>query len=90
MVILNASCFAQENAANLAADKVAEFCEETLDKCMGGNSGTVLVSSVQAGQTTILHTLGLMKETICKFSKNHIKVSAHKIFILVLKKIYIF
>ncbi|RZC36936.1 RRP12-like protein [Asbolus verrucosus] len=61
------------SSSNLAADKIAEFCEQTLDTCMGGNSGTVLVSSVQAGQTTILHTLGLMKETICHFSKTHMK-----------------
>lgn len=41
---------------------------------MGGSTGTVLVSSVQAGQTTILHTLGLVKEVISKFSKNRMKV----------------
>ncbi|KAJ8929349.1 hypothetical protein NQ314_017977 [Rhamnusium bicolor] len=72
-VVINASCFAQENASNPAADKVAEFCEQTLNTCLGGNSGTVLVTSVQAGQTTILHTLGLLKETISYFSKVHIK-----------------
>lgn len=42
---------------------------------MGGSGGTVLISSVQAGQTTILHVLGLMKDTIRYFSKAHLKVS---------------
>lgn len=73
-MITNGS-FVKENGPNPAADKAAEFCEQTLETCMGGSSGTVLVSSVQAGQTTILHTLGLLKDIICKFSKNHIKVS---------------
>ncbi|XP_074031653.1 RRP12-like protein [Leptinotarsa decemlineata] len=72
-VIVNTGCFVKENSSNPAADLAAQFCEQTLDTCMGGDSGTVLVSSVQAGQTTILHTLGLMKEIICKFSKAHIK-----------------
>lgn len=53
---------------------MADFCEETLNTCMGGSSGTVLVSSVQAGQTTILHILGFMKDTIRYFSKAHLKV----------------
>ncbi|KAJ8910882.1 hypothetical protein NQ315_000513 [Exocentrus adspersus] len=73
VIVINAPCFTNENVANVAADTVAEFCLETLNRCTGGNSGTVLVSSVQAGQTTILHTLGLMKETICRFSKSNIK-----------------
>lgn len=73
--MVKASPFSNENDHNPPADKVAEFCEQTLDACMGGSSETVLVSSVNAGQTTILHTLGLMKEVICKFSKSHIKVT---------------
>lgn len=72
--VVNASKFSNENCPNPPADKAAEFCEQTLDACLGGNAGTVLVSSVQAGQTTILHTLGFMKEVICKFSKTHMKV----------------
>ncbi|KAG5889831.1 hypothetical protein JTB14_023156 [Gonioctena quinquepunctata] len=73
MVVVNTGCFVKEDSPNPAADRAAEFCEQTLDTCMGGNSGSVLVSSVQAGQTTILHTLGLLKDIICKFSKAHIK-----------------
>jgi hypothetical protein len=72
-LVVKSDYFKDANS-NLAADRTAEFCEQTLDTCMGGNSGTVLVSSIQAGQTTILHTLGLMKETICHFSKSHMKV----------------
>ncbi|CAH1156050.1 unnamed protein product [Phaedon cochleariae] len=72
-VVVNAGCFVKENSPNPAADIAAEFCEQTLETCMGGSSGHVLVSSVQAGQTTILHTLGLMKDIICKFSKPHLK-----------------
>ncbi|XP_057657541.1 RRP12-like protein [Diorhabda carinulata] len=72
IIITSGNCL-KENSSNPAADKAAEFCEQTLDSCMGGTSGTVLVSSVQAGQTTILHILGLMKDIICYFSKNHIK-----------------
>lgn len=71
--VVRASYFSKENVSNPAADQVAEFCEQTLDTCLGGNSGSVLVSSVQAGQTMLLHVLGLMKDTICNFSKNHIK-----------------
>lgn len=72
-LIVKSDYFTATNT-NIAADKVAEFCEQTLETCMGGNSGTILVSSIQAGQTTILHTLGLLKETICDFSKSHMKV----------------
>lgn len=64
----------EQTSNNAAADQVAIFCEQTLETCMGGSNGNVLVSSVQAGQTTILHTLGLMRETICHYSKTHIKV----------------
>ncbi|KAJ8983810.1 hypothetical protein NQ317_008936 [Molorchus minor] len=73
LVIINSKCFEKEGVSNLAADKVAEFCERTLGACMGGSTSTVLVSSIQAGQTTILHTLGVLKDTICHFSKRHIK-----------------
>lgn len=64
----------QQCNSNPPADRAAEFCEQTLDSCLGGGSGVVAVSSVQAGQTTILYILGLMKDIICKFSKNHMKV----------------
>lgn len=59
---------------NPVADKVAEFCETSLDNYISGNSDTVVVSTVKAGQTTILHILGLMKDTIRYFSKQHVKV----------------
>lgn len=53
---------------------VAEFCERTLNTCMGDSSGSVTVSSVQAGQTTILHVLGFMKDSIRFFPKARLKV----------------
>lgn len=68
------SDYFENTPTNPAADQVATFCEQTLETCMGGSSGSVLVSSVQTGQTTILHTLGLLKETIAHYSKTHIKV----------------
>ncbi|VEN57553.1 unnamed protein product [Callosobruchus maculatus] len=77
--VIHASSSFSGTASNPAADKAAEFCERTLEACMGGNSDTVLVSSVQAGQTTILHTLGLMKDIITKFSKSHIKACCETI-----------
>nr|CAH7732826.1 unnamed protein product [Callosobruchus chinensis] len=76
--VIHSSAFSG-TGSNPPADKAAEFCEQTLEACMGGNSETVLVSSVQAGQTTILHTLGLMKDIITKFSKSHIKVCCEAI-----------
>ncbi|CAH1969238.1 unnamed protein product [Acanthoscelides obtectus] len=76
--VINASPFSRAGS-NPPADKAAEFCEQTLEACMGGNSENVLVSSVQAGQTTILHTLGLMKDIITKFSKSHIKACCETI-----------
>ncbi|KAK9890844.1 hypothetical protein WA026_012190 [Henosepilachna vigintioctopunctata] len=61
---------------NLIAVEVAKFCEKTLAFCMGkSDDNTVLVSSLQSGQTTILHTLGLMKEIISCFPKKYIKSS---------------
>lgn len=72
--VVSANCFVENSSLNPAADLLAEFCEETLGTCMGGSAGAVLVSSVQAGQTTILHVLGLMKDTIRYFSKAHLKV----------------
>lgn len=73
--IINASSFSkQQSSCNPPADRAAEFCEQTLDGCLGCGMGVVAVSTVQAGQSTILHTLGLMKDIICRFSKNHIKV----------------
>lgn len=72
--ILKADCFDGNDKYNPAAEIVAQFVEQTLNACMGGNQNTILTTSVQAGQTTILHTLGLLKETISNFSKSHIKV----------------
>ena len=60
--------------SNPVAYKVAEFCETSLDNYISGNSDTVVVSTVKAGQTTILHILGFMKDTIRYFSKQHVKV----------------
>ncbi|KRT79476.1 hypothetical protein AMK59_7164, partial [Oryctes borbonicus] len=71
--ILKAECFQDNEKFNPAAGIVATFVEQTLDACMGGNPNTVTITSVQAGQTTILHTLGLLKETIGCFPKSHIK-----------------
>lgn len=73
--MVSANPFVQNGTVNPPADIVAEFCEETLNTCMGGSSGAVLVSSVQAGQTTILHVLGFLKDTIRFFCKGHLKVS---------------
>lgn len=79
---MKSDCFESNEKLNLAADLVAEFCERTLNACLGGNSSTVSISSVQAGQTTILHVLGLLKDTICSFSKLYVKVGfIHKLFI---------
>lgn len=73
--IVNASSFNKERSSrNPPADKAAEFCEQLLESCIGGGTGAVPVSAVQTNQTTILHSLGLMKDIICKFSKNHLKV----------------
>ncbi|CAH0554769.1 unnamed protein product [Brassicogethes aeneus] len=69
--VLRSETFA--NGTNIPANSVAIFCEETLQSCTGSNSGTVSVSTLQTGQTTILHVLGLLKETISYFSVNHIK-----------------
>uniref|UniRef100_A0A6P7FHR4 RRP12-like protein n=1 Tax=Diabrotica virgifera virgifera TaxID=50390 RepID=A0A6P7FHR4_DIAVI len=79
MSIITTGNFVKEGSSNPAADRAAEFCEQTLDSCMGSTSGVVLVSSVQAGQTTILHVLGLLKEIISKFSKHHIKTCCETI-----------
>lgn len=77
VAIVRSPCFDKIPANhNPAAEKCAEFCEGLLDNCIGGASGKVALSSVQSGQTTILHTLGLLKETIQHFSKSHIKKSA--------------
>lgn len=72
--MVGGNVFVQNSGVNPPADILAEFCEATLNSCMGGSSGTVLVSSVQTGQTTILHILGLMKETIRFFTKSYLKV----------------
>ncbi|CAG9830042.1 unnamed protein product [Diabrotica balteata] len=77
--IITTGNFVKDSSSNPAADRAAEFCEQTLDSCMGSTSGVVLVSSVQAGQTTILHILGLMKDIISKFSKHHIKTCCETI-----------
>lgn len=71
--IVKANSFVDKTSTNPPADRVAEFCEEVLNACMGSNSNTVVVSTVQTGQTTINHILGLIKETICCYSKVHIK-----------------
>ncbi|XP_066153745.1 RRP12-like protein [Euwallacea fornicatus] len=69
--IVKSPCF--EKGHNTAAEKCAEFCEEILENCLGGSVGCVELSSIQSSQTTILHTLGLLKETIQNFPKVHIK-----------------
>nr|XP_022918045.1 RRP12-like protein [Onthophagus taurus] len=71
-LVLMSDCF-QNEKINYPAEKLAEFCEETLNGCLGGTSSVVLVSSLQSSETTILHSLGLLKETISHFSKTHIK-----------------
>ncbi|XP_060526984.1 RRP12-like protein [Cylas formicarius] len=71
MAVVKANYFVQ-GGPNPAADQVAEYCEQILDACLGGGT-KVPVSSIESGQTTILHTLGLLKETVCSFSKSHIK-----------------
>ncbi|KAI4462006.1 putative nodulin-like protein [Holotrichia oblita] len=71
--ILKADCFQDNEKFNCAADIVAGFVEQTLDACMGGNPNTVAIVSVQSGQTTILHVLGLLRQTVSCFSKSHIK-----------------
>ncbi|KAL3267861.1 hypothetical protein HHI36_007002 [Cryptolaemus montrouzieri] len=75
IVVVKAGGF-KDVVPNLAAAEVAKFCERTLDAALGkSDDNTVLVSSLQSGQTTILHTLGLMKEVICNFPKKYIKSS---------------
>ncbi|KAL1502843.1 hypothetical protein ABEB36_007927 [Hypothenemus hampei] len=69
--IVNSPCFEKSSSGNLAAEKCADFCQSILESCMGG--GKIVVNSIQANQTTILHTLGLLKETIQTFSKSNIK-----------------
>ncbi|XP_076254422.1 RRP12-like protein [Rhynchophorus ferrugineus] len=69
--IVKAPCFKNNPSHNIPAEKCAVFCEGILENCLG--SGVGKVSSIQAGQTTILHTLGLLKETIRSFSKSYIK-----------------
>ncbi|XP_050305349.1 RRP12-like protein [Anthonomus grandis grandis] len=71
--IVKSPCFEKNPNHNIAADKCAEFCEGILENCIGGNWDKVVTNSVHSGQTTILHTLGLLKETIQNFSKIHIK-----------------
>ncbi|CAG9862008.1 unnamed protein product [Phyllotreta striolata] len=74
-LVVTTGSFIKENGPNPAADRAAEYCEQTLDSCMGGAHGAVLVSSVQSRQTTILHVLGLVKDIITKYSKTHLKVT---------------
>lgn len=69
--IVKAPCFLNNQVHNVPADKCAEFCQDIL--------GSSSKKSIQAGQTTILHTLGLLKETIQSFSKGHIKKSCETI-----------
>lgn len=64
---------AEKNVPNQAADKVAEFCQLTLNACME-STNSVLVPNIHIGQTTILHTLGLIKSTLCYYSKSNMKV----------------
>lgn len=73
--IVRASSFVDKTSKNPPADIVADFCKNSLNNCLGNNSNNVLLSNLQTGQTTMLHVLGLMKDTICKFSKQNIKVS---------------
>ncbi|XP_017778728.1 PREDICTED: RRP12-like protein [Nicrophorus vespilloides] len=78
--VIGADIFKNENNYNPAADKVAEFSLQALEACLGTNSnGTVLVSSIQAGQTTMLHTLNFLKDTICYFNKGHLKACGEMI-----------
>lgn len=71
---MKADCFQDNEKFNCAADIVAGFVEQTLDACMGGNPNTIAIVSVQSGQTTILHILGLLRQAVGCFSKSHIKV----------------
>lgn len=65
--IVRSPCFETSNH-NPAADKCADFCQEILANCTGGD-----VNAIKSRQTTILHTLGLLKETIQSFSPSNIK-----------------
>lgn len=63
------SVVASSDGPHVARNEVAKFCEEILASCMGENS-----ASVNTGQKTILHVLGLMKFTVHYFSESNIKV----------------
>ncbi|ENN83556.1 hypothetical protein HUJ04_001288 [Dendroctonus ponderosae] len=66
--IVKSPCFEASPNHNPAADKCADFCQEILANCTGGD-----VNAIKSRQTTILHTLGLLKETIQTFSTSNIK-----------------
>ncbi|KAF5291161.1 hypothetical protein FQA39_LY14403 [Lamprigera yunnana] len=73
VVISKMNCLAKDGEINCAANKVAEFCKETIDECLKSNS------SIKSNQTTILHILGLMKDTVGCYSKINIKKSCELI-----------
>lgn len=74
----------KNSSTNVAAVEVAKFCESTLNNSLGhSEDNTVLVSSLKTGQTTILHTLGLMRDVICYFPKKYIKSSCELILKLI-------
>lgn len=72
--IVKANSFVEKTSKNPPADEVAKFCIDILNSCLG-QSSTISVQTIQTNQTTILHTISFMKETICCFSKDHIKIS---------------
>uniref|UniRef100_A0A1Y1JYP8 Uncharacterized protein n=1 Tax=Photinus pyralis TaxID=7054 RepID=A0A1Y1JYP8_PHOPY len=76
IVITKAKCF-ENSVTNPAGNKVAEFCRELLEECLKSNS------SIKSSRTTILHVLGLMKDTIATYSKAHMKKSCELILQLI-------
>ncbi|KAK4876177.1 hypothetical protein RN001_012599 [Aquatica leii] len=72
-LIAKTNSLSKEGDSNRAANRVAEFCKETIDECLKSNS------SIKSSQTTILHVLGLMKDTIGCYSKANIKKSCELI-----------
>ncbi|KAF5307989.1 hypothetical protein FQR65_LT06557 [Abscondita terminalis] len=67
IMIAKTNCLSEDNDSNRAANKVAEFCQEIINDSLKSNS------SIKSSQTTVLHVLGLMKDTISCFSKSNIK-----------------
>ncbi|KAK5645482.1 hypothetical protein RI129_006782 [Pyrocoelia pectoralis] len=72
ILITKAKCFT-DATVNPVGNKVAEFCRELLEECLRSNS------SIKSNRTTILHVLGLMKDTIGTYSKAHLKKSCELI-----------